>query len=119
MQVAEFGVDHTSHQGAVPASEAPEVAPLTALPAVFRLQANYPNPFNPVTTIAYEVAEASRISLRVYNLTGEEVALLVDQEQPAGIYRVTWNAAALPSGIYLCRLQASGFAAVQRMLLLK
>ncbi len=119
MQVAEFGVDHTSHQGAVPAGEAPEAESLAALPALFRLQANYPNPFNPVTTIAYEVAEASRISLRVYNLTGEEVALLVDQEQPAGLYQVTWNAATLPSGIYLCRLQASGFAAVQRMLLLK
>ena len=57
--------------------------------------------------------------MRIYNLTGEEVAVLVDQEQPAGYYKVTWNAAALPSGLYFCRFNAGGTTAVKRMLLLK
>lgn len=119
MQVVEFGVNTSERKGAVPAEATAEAAAVTAVPAANALQTNYPNPFNPETTISWQLAETAQVSVRIYNLTGEEVAVLVNQEQPAGYYKVTWNAAALPSGLYFCRFNAGSTTAVKRMLLLK
>jgi hypothetical protein len=90
-----------------------------AVPAAFELLQNYPNPFNPATTIKYALASGGMVSLKVYNLLGQEVATLVHQVQPAGVYAVRFNANALPSGMYLYRLQSDRFSESHKMLLLK
>ncbi|MBC8043030.1 MAG: T9SS type A sorting domain-containing protein [Rhizobacter sp.] len=93
--------------------------PTSGKPRAFGLQQNYPNPFNPSTTIRYELASASEVSLKVFDVLGREVASLVQSRQPAGNYRVPFNASKLSSGIYFYRLQASGKVQTKKMLLLK
>ncbi len=93
-----------------------------ALPSAFRLYSNYPNPFNPSTTISFAVpgSAASRfVSLRVYDLLGREVATLASGSFHGGIYSVVWDGGALSSGVYLCRLESGGESLVQKMLLTK
>lgn len=95
-----------------------------ALPTEFALSQNYPNPFNPVTTIKYAIPEkASRIthnvSLVVYNLLGQEVATLVNEQKPAGNYEVKFDASNLASGIYLYKLQTGEFSSVKKLILMK
>jgi hypothetical protein len=70
----------------------------------FELEQNYPNPFNPSTTIPFQIAEGSNVSLRIYNMLGQEVATLVDGFLPAGRHEARWEAGDLPSGMYLYRL---------------
>jgi len=88
-------------------------------PLVFSLYQNYPNPFNPSTTIKYSIPELSKVRLTLFNLLGEEVIILVNEEKVAGNYSVELNAAALPSGVYFYQLKASEYTAVKKMLLLK
>ncbi len=83
------------------------------------LDAAYPNPFNPSTVIGYRLAEIGQTRLTVYDLLGREVAVLVDGVMPAGDHSVTFNAAGLPSGMYLIRLQADGRLLTQTVTLLK
>ena len=85
----------------------------------FALSGAYPNPFNPSTTIAYTLPAAGEVRLEVFDIAGRSVAVLARGVQNAGAHALTWNAAGLPSGVYLCRLQASGLAATQKVLLLK
>ncbi len=92
---------------------------LNTLPGEFTLHQNYPNPFNPVTTIRYDLAEASDVSLSVYNLLGQEMIALVDQFQKAGHYAVSFDGAKLSSGTYIYRLQAGGIIQTRIMTLLK
>ncbi len=89
------------------------------VPTEFSLHQNYPNPFNPVTTIRYDVKEVGLVSLKVFDLLGREVTTLTHEEHSAGSYSVTWNAAGMPSGIYLCRMETEGFAQVRKLLLVK
>ncbi len=90
-----------------------------AMPTEFALHQNYPNPFNPVTTIRYDVKEAGLVSLKIFDLLGREVTTLTHEEHSAGSYSMTWDAAGMPSGIYLCRMEAEGFAQVRKLLLVK
>jgi hypothetical protein len=85
----------------------------------FRLHQNYPNPFNPSTRIRYDIPAASRVRLTVYNLIGQLVATLVNEEQHSGYYEVTFDATNLPSGLYMYRLQAGDFIETKRLLYLK
>jgi hypothetical protein len=91
----------------------------TDLPTHFSLEQNYPNPFNPSTTIKYEIPVESRVSLKVFNILGQEVVTLVNEEQKAGYKSVEWNAANVASGVYFYRLQAGDFTASRKLLLLK
>jgi hypothetical protein len=95
-----------------------------ALPNSFALQHARPNPFNPSTTIAYEVPEQTQITLTIYNLLGQEVVRLVDQVQAAGTYEVIWNGRnvhgqPVGSGIFLYRMSAGDFRENKKMTLLK
>ncbi len=90
-----------------------------AIPTSTGLQGNYPNPFNPQTTIYYAIAEDNRVRLTVTNILGQEVKLLVDEYQNAGYKSVTFDAGNLPSGIYYYRLQTGEYTAIKKMLLLK
>jgi len=86
----------------------------------YALKENYPNPFNPVTTIAYAIREAGPVKLTVYNTLGQSVATLVDrQSHPAGEFTATFNASDLASGVYLYRLEANGYVYIKKMMLVK
>jgi hypothetical protein len=89
-------------------------------PLEFTLSQNYPNPFNPATTIEFTLPADGHVVLKVYDLTGGEVATLVDQEMAGGVYqRVTFDATRLASGIYFARLVSGSQAVIRKMLLLK
>ena len=88
-------------------------------PYRFALEQNYPNPFNPETNIRFTVADARYVSLKVSDLLGREVASLVNEILPSGTYVVRWNASAMPSGVYLCRLTSGSFRGTKKLLLLK
>jgi len=89
------------------------------VPSSFSLSQNYPNLFNPTTTINYELSATADVTLTVYDVLGEEVATLVDEEKPAGMYSVAFNAANLPSGTYFYQLRAGNFVETKKMILLK
>lgn len=91
----------------------------SAAPSEYRLLRNYPNPFNPATVISYELPEASEVSLKVYTLAGEEVAILAEGIRQPGTYRVRFDGSGLPSGVYIYRLTAGSFTASGKMILMK
>jgi hypothetical protein len=88
-------------------------------PENFALAQNYPNPFNPATTINYQIPAKSNVTLKIFNILGKEISTLVNEEKPAGLYQVNFDASNLPSGVYFYRLQAGNFAETKKMLLLK
>ncbi|OPZ48309.1 MAG: hypothetical protein BWY95_00907 [Bacteroidetes bacterium ADurb.BinA104] len=85
----------------------------------YRLYNNYPNPFNPTTTLRYELPKDSRVTLLVFDINGREIARLVNETQPAGCYSLIWNAGEIGSGIYFYRIQAGEFYQVKKMVLMK
>jgi hypothetical protein len=89
------------------------------LPTSFALHQNYPNPFNPTTTIRYELPVRTHVSLRVYNVLGEEVAIIVEDVGEAGYKSAQFDASGLTSGMYLYRLRAGDFTRTRKMMLLK
>ncbi len=89
------------------------------LPKDFNLGQNYPNPFNPTTTISYKLPQQSFVSLKVYDILGREIAVLVNEEKSLGYYTVNFNASEFANGIYFYRLVAGGFVETKRMVLLK
>jgi hypothetical protein len=88
-------------------------------PTLYFLSQNYPNPFNPVTTVNYQIPELSFVTLKVYDVLGNEVAALVNEEKPIGNYVVEFSANNLPTGIYFYRLQAGSFVETKKMVLMK
>jgi hypothetical protein len=88
-------------------------------PKEFSLEQNYPNPFNPVTTIRYSIPTSEYVSLKVFDVLGKEVAVLVNEEKPAGKFQINFSADALPSGIYFYKLQAGTFIETKDMILLR
>jgi len=95
--------------------------PVESVPTVteYALEQNYPNPFNPTTSIRFDLAEAGMVKLTIFNLTGQEVATLVNGSLGAGAHNVTFDARDLPSGMYLYRLEAGSFTASRKMMLMK
>ncbi len=89
------------------------------LPRAFALYQNYPNPFNPTTTITYDIPQSSHVTLKVFDLIGREVAMLVNETQEAGTRSVVLNAGKLASGMYLYKLEAGTFSASRKLLLLR
>lgn len=88
-------------------------------PKGYYLSQNYPNPFNPSTKITYGIATDGIVSLRIYDILGREVSILVNEEKPAGKYEVNFNASSLASGVYFYRLEVRGFTQTKKLLLLK
>jgi len=85
----------------------------------FILKQNYPNPFNPSTSIQYAVSSKQFVSLKIYDLLGNEVTTLVNEEIPAGTYEITWYAEGLPSGVYFYQLRTGSFIETKKMVLVK
>ena len=88
-------------------------------PLSFRLEQNFPNPFNPSTHFLFSIGKLQFISLKVYDLLGREIATLVDENRSAGNYAADWNASGFASGVYFCRLTAGGFSSTKKMILMK
>lgn len=89
------------------------------VPAKFILEQNYPNPFNPSTTIKYSISNPQLVTLKIYNILGQEITTLVNREQPAGNYEYNFSADNLSSGIYFYTLRAGNFVSTKKMVLLK
>jgi uncharacterized delta-60 repeat protein len=89
------------------------------IPTEFALEQNYPNPFNPSTSIQYRVASISQVILTVYDVLGNEITTLVNEEKPAGHYEVEFYGTTLPSGIYFYKLQTGSFVETKKMILIK
>lgn len=88
-------------------------------PIEFALEQNYPNPFNPSTKISYALPNSGIVQIKVFDLLGQEVITLVNEEVTAGYFEVNFNANSLPSGVYLYRLQSGSFVETKKMILLK
>jgi hypothetical protein len=94
-------------------------SPLNLTPKQYRLNQNYPNPFNPSTKISYQLPKSSFVTLKVYDIIGREVSTLVNGEQNAGQYEVTFDGSRLASGVYFFRLQAGGFVQTKKLVVMK
>ena len=95
------------------------VEQIDSRPGDFALHQNYPNPFNPSTEITFTLPAASNVSLRVYNLLGQEVASLVDEYRSAGTHSVSFDASELSSGMYIYRLESGSNSVARKMMLSK
>ncbi len=93
--------------------------PTTHHPNEFTLHPPYPNPFNPATTISYDVPISGWVRLNIYNLLGQRITTIVDHRATPGSYSVVWDAGDLPSGIYFCKMETNNFNEVKKLLLLK
>jgi hypothetical protein len=89
------------------------------IPGQFALHAAFPNPFNPITGLSFSLPEAALVQLTVFDVSGRQVAKLVDGWRDAGVHDVIFDAAGLPSGIYIARLQTESFSTSQKMVLVK
>jgi hypothetical protein len=119
-RLKQIDLDNTVHCG-----ESITVEKLTGVdgtrdePQSFALEQNYPNPFNPSTVIRYALPVRSHVTLSIYNTLGQSVAVLVNTEQASGYHEIEFNASMLPTGTYLCRLQAGNFTQSRTLLLVR
>jgi 5-hydroxyisourate hydrolase-like protein (transthyretin family) len=88
-------------------------------PKEFKLEQNFPNPFNPTTTIQYQLPQDARVTLKVYDILGSEVATLVNEEQEAGYKEIQFNGNNIASGMYVYRLQSGDFISTKKMMVVK
>jgi hypothetical protein len=89
------------------------------LPKEYSISQNYPNPFNPSTEIQYSIPKNGIVTIKIYNLLGQEVATLINKEQRAGSYNINFNASRLTSGVYMYKIQSGNFTSTKKMMLLK
>lgn len=109
-----YGVSRRLH------TEITDVGPeLVGNPGMFQLEQNYPNPFNPTTTFSFDIPYSTFVILKVFDLLGREAATLVNERRDAGVHRVEFSGAGLPSGVYVYRMEAGEYARGRKMLLIK
>jgi N-acetylneuraminic acid mutarotase len=96
-----------------------EAQPSAGIVKSFALEQNYPNPFNPTTAIEFSIPKSAFVSLKIYNILGEEVATLVSEKLVTGRYKYNWDASALASGVYFYRIQAGNYVEAKKMILLR
>jgi hypothetical protein len=112
-----YRLKQVDYDGAYKFSE--EITVEYTIPSSFKLGQNFPNPFNPTTSIRYEISSTQFVTLEVYDVLGREVATLVNEEKPAGTYKVDFNASSLSSGVYIYTLKVNGVTISRQMILLK
>jgi len=100
------------------------IAETKQIPTQFAFHQNFPNPFNPSTTISYALPQKEHVTISIFNVQGQEQAILVEEEQAAGNYSVVWDGRRntgelLPSGLYFCQIKAGKYTRTQKMSLLK
>jgi len=89
------------------------------LPYEFSLNQNYPNPFNPVTKISWQIPVTAHTTINIYDILGNEIQTLFNEEIPAGNYEITWDASGLPGGVYFCKLKCGSSTDINKMILMK
>jgi hypothetical protein len=100
-------------------SELTSIQSKEKLPSEYQLSQNFPNPFNPETTISYSIPKSEHVTLKVFDLLGREVATLVDEFKQAGTYKTNFNASGLTSGVYFYQLGAGSFVQTKKLMVLK
>jgi len=90
-----------------------------SIPTEYKLEQNYPNPFNPSTSIRYQVSTISQVSIKGYDILGNEVTTLVNEQKEPGYYEIDFNAGSFASGVYIYRLQANNYVSTKKMMVLK
>jgi hypothetical protein len=95
------------------------VSPIESMPSELTLNQNFPNPFNPTTVIHFEIPQSGFVRLKVFDILGREVAILVDGMKIAGSYSVPWDATSSGSGTYFCRLESNGYSKTRKMMVAK
>ena len=96
-----------------------EVTAVVNIPTEYGMDQNYPNPFNPSTEIRYQLPENGRVKLEIYDVIGNLITTLIDQEMNAGYHSINWNASGLSSGIYFYRISSANFVATKKLMLMK
>ena len=115
-----FGVNNNIFQiGYATSTMLTSISGTADIPDGFSLSQNYPNPFNPATTINYSIPKEALVTLKVYNVLGEEVDILVNEIKQVGNYETNFDASSLSSGIYFYRLKAGDFIETKKMILMK
>ena len=89
------------------------------MPKSYKLYPAYPNPFNPITKIKYDIFKAAKVTLKIYNIKGETITTLINEIKQAGSYQVNWNAVNLPAGMYIYQLRVADYQSSNKILLLK
>ena len=89
------------------------------MPSSMRLEQNRPNPFNPTTTISFQLPAPGMVSLKIFNILGKEIATLFEEHRDAGEYSFIWDAGHSPSGVYFYQLEVDGRTSVKKMVLIK
>ena len=92
---------------------------INRIPSEYFLSNNFPNPFNPSTTIRYSIPQSTNVTIKVFDILGNEIETLVNKEKPTGTYELTWYAENLPSGIYFYQLKSDNYLETKKMILLK
>jgi len=87
--------------------------------ATFKLDQNYPNPFNPSTSISFAIPTKENVNIKIYNITGKEVATLLSRDMPAGNFVVEWDASDVPSGVYFYKINAGEYTDLKKCILIK
>lgn len=119
-----FAIDGEVEDHMIFVDETSMIESMNQMPRQYELYQNYPNPFNPFTTIAYDLPEKSDVEIVIFNLTGQKVTSLVNQEQPPGSYQIRWHGAdgsgnPVSTGIYICRLSAGRFERFVKVLCIR
>jgi hypothetical protein len=110
---------YSNHVDFIPITPADVDEVYGRMPLVVALSQNFPNPFNPTTTIKYQITELSFVTLKIYDVLGNEITTLVNEEKPNGSYEVEFDGSELPSGFYFYKLQAGDYTVTKKMALLK
>jgi len=117
-RLKQLDLDGTAHfSEPVQVTQLPSVT--ADVPRVFALAQNYPNPFNPETSIRFELPHRTSVRLLIFNTLGQLVSTLVDETRDAGRYEVRWNAQAVASGVYLCKMEAGGFVDMRKLVVVR
>jgi hypothetical protein len=110
--ISDIGTYYYNHTEAVSGSE-------TVIPNEFRLSQNFPNPFNPSTNISFSIPSRAFVSLKIFDIRGREIATLINEDLPAGLYTKKWDANSFSSGVYFYRIKAGNFIATKKLVLVK
>ncbi len=112
-------LDRLRNESAVIGVSLTDITDGKSIPTEFSLMQNYPNPFNPSTTIEYSVPVRSKVTIRVFDILGNEISLLVDAEHSPGSYKVNFNASGIPNGVYFYTMSTKEFTATKKLIILK
>jgi len=106
-------------EGLIIDSTASAVTEESSLPMEYSLSQSHPNPFNPSTQITYSIPKTIDVTLKVYDVIGREIAVLVNERKPAGEYSVTWDAVGIPTGVYFYRIVAGEYIETKKMVVIR